>query len=112
MKRSATLLLCTAIMGLGMCSPESYAHDWYTGLKNKRNEMCCSIHDFKPVKAWIDETDGLWHAIYPYADGRTQEFAIPEDIILPDELNKEPFQAHLAVLYGKPRCFLRKSTGG
>lgn len=105
-----TLLLSSACAAV--VAKAASAHDWYTGLKNKAGEYCCSIHDFKPVRAWIDPTDGLWHALYPTADGKMIEYAIPPEIILPDEMNKEPFQAHLAVVYGKPRCFLRKAAGG
>jgi hypothetical protein len=87
------------------CEP-ALAHDWYTGLTNKLGWHCCNQHDFKPVKAWQDD-DGRWHAIY---DG--VEYVVPDYAILPDEKNLEPFQAHMAVMLGVVRCFLRKAAGG
>ena len=95
-----------------LLTTSAFAHDWYSGLKNKYGWPCCDKHDFKPVRAWVDRDDGLWHALYPNDDGTVTEWIIPNDLILDDSLNKEPFQAHLAIYKGEIRCFLRKRAGG
>lgn len=110
-RRARWTILVLVVAAIVLWATGVFAHDWYTGLQNKAGEYCCNKHDFKPVRAWVDPTDGLWHAMYPTKDGEV-EYAIPPEIILPDDKNKEPFQAHLAVVYGKPRCFLRKAAGG
>lgn len=103
------LLVLLVIM---LISCDAKAHDWYTGLKNKAGWSCCNMHDFKPVQAWISDVDGLWHALYPLANGEFVEYVIPPEVILDDALNQEPFQAHLAIVADKPSCFLRKAAGG
>lgn len=105
--RYVTLLTTAAILqGVAV-----EAHDWYTGLVNKKGWICCSKDDFKPVQAWTDD-NGQWHALYPNEDGTKTEYAIEEWQMVDDKFNKEPFQAHLAVMNGQVRCFLRKSAGG
>ena len=93
-------------------SEPSMAHDWYSGLRNRYDLPCCNKDDFKPVKAWQDKESGQWIALYPNDDGTVTEWAIPDDLILDDNLNQEPFQAHLAIYKGQVRCFLRKRAGG
>ncbi len=99
--------------GAGMFFPslQSMAHDWYVGLQNKRGWICCNKDDFKPVQAWQDDAAN-WHALYPNADGTKTEYIIEEWQMVDDKFNKEPFQAHLAVMNGQVRCFLRKAAGG
>lgn len=86
------------------------AHDWYTGLHNQKGWICCNKDDFKPVRARM--IDDVWHAWYPEKDGSITEYRVPEWAIVDDKYNKEPFQAHLAVMSGQVRCFLRPGAGG
>lgn len=117
MKRIA-LLGFTTLLGIWMFSDYAVAHDWYTGTLipggPNKGFSCCNQMDFKPVKAW--QVDGKWHALYPGKDGNGAEsfteYTIPDELILDDSLNKEPFQAHLAVHNGEVRCFMRKAAGG
>lgn len=115
MKAAALLFAIIAIIWAAVIALKrpAHAHDWYAGLQNKRGEWCCNKHDFKPVRAWVDEKDGLWHARYPNGDGTFTEYVVDDpDTIVDDHKNLEPFQAHLAVMGGRVRCFLRKASGG
>jgi hypothetical protein len=101
-----------AVLAIGAIISVAHAHDWYTGLQNQYGHYCCNKHDFKPVQAWQDD-DGLWHAMYPNDDGTFTEYVVTDPkTMVDDNKNQEPFQAHMAIVDGGVRCFLRKATGG
>jgi hypothetical protein len=88
-------------------------HDWYRSLtKPGTATSCCNAMrpdgegDCRPVRAVLRE--GEWFALIP-GEGW---LPVPRDVILPDDMNREPLEAHACrSKAGTWHCFLRKGGG-
>jgi hypothetical protein len=87
-------------------------HNWYKGLQSPMGFSCCNAMtsetegDCRPVRAFYDGEQ--WKAL---VDGKWE--AVPANVVLPDNLNKDPLHAHACRSRGGTwYCFLPGKAGG